>query len=325
MSKKHIIVVRQLGGIGDFIMISPVFRALKAKYPKHQLRLVTSKRFEDGVLLKLADRNPYIDVIHDIDPTEWSTPDTAKWQRFKVERDIREHPLLAKAAQIIDLNTACMQHECRGIENITLSRTQIWCEAAGVEVGNPFPIHNLSSAEKHRAKTHFDERGWHDRPVVGFAPSSRAHSRSLNRTVATEIAWKLHDAGLRPVLVHTPFTLEGLDSVNEDVLTTFALIHAMDGFVSVDSAPLHMAGAMRVPLVGLFGPTDPRFRMEAYYGSALNAKNTVPCAPCWYDLPCTRPGHPVRQYSCMGQIQPSIVVEEIQRLMREKRVLLGVK
>ncbi len=45
---------------------------------------------------------------------------------------------------------------------------------------------------------------------------------------------------------------------NEPISTVAAVIDRLDFFVSNDTGPLHIAGALSPPLLGLFGPTDPK-------------------------------------------------------------------
>jgi ADP-heptose:LPS heptosyltransferase len=46
--------------------------------------------------------------------------------------------------------------------------------------------------------------------------------------------------------------------VNEPIRTVAAVIDNVDFFLSNDTGPLHIAGALRPPVLGLFGPTDPK-------------------------------------------------------------------
>jgi heptosyltransferase-2 len=52
-------------------------------------------------------------------------------------------------------------------------------------------------------------------------------------------------------------------------------------FISNDSGPMHMANALRVPVVGIFGPTDPEVTGPFEQPSRF-VKKEVPCWPCAY-------------------------------------------
>jgi heptosyltransferase-2 len=51
-------------------------------------------------------------------------------------------------------------------------------------------------------------------------------------------------------------------------------------FVSNDSAIMHLAGALGVPVVAIFGPTDP-LRLHPWEGPHRIVRRTLPCMPCF--------------------------------------------
>jgi heptosyltransferase-2 len=54
---------------------------------------------------------------------------------------------------------------------------------------------------------------------------------------------------------------------------------AADLVVSTDSGPRHIAAALDVPTISLFGPTDPRWS-DNYHPEAVMLQEPVPCGPC---------------------------------------------
>jgi heptosyltransferase-2 len=59
-----------------------------------------------------------------------------------------------------------------------------------------------------------------------------------------------------------------------------ALLAELDALVSADSGPAHLAAAVGVPVVTLFGPTDPR--RTAPLGPGQQALwHQPPCGPCF--------------------------------------------
>ncbi len=59
------------------------------------------------------------------------------------------------------------------------------------------------------------------------------------------------------------------------------VIRAAAVFVTNDSGPMHLANALRVPVVALFGPTDPAFTAP-YHDPRTILKKDVVCWPCLY-------------------------------------------
>ena len=77
--------------------------------------------------------------------------------------------------------------------------------------------------------------------------------------------------------------------------------------VTNDSGPLHMANALGVPTVALFGPTDPTVTGPFQQPSIL-IKKDVPCWPCSYrECPF--------DHRCMMNIFPEEVLEACERLL----------
>ena len=87
-----------------------------------------------------------------------------------------------------------------------------------------------------------------------------------------------------------------------------ALISLADLFVTNDSGPMHLANFLGIPVVALFGPTDPARTGPIRQPSEVIHKG-APCWPCWY-----------RQcpfdHRCMMTITPGEVFESCQKLLR---------
>ena len=86
-----------------------------------------------------------------------------------------------------------------------------------------------------------------------------------------------------------------------------ALLAEFAAMVAPDSGPAHVAAAVGVPVVTLFGPTDPRLTAPAGAGQAVLWRKP-PCAPCF------RPVCPI-DHRCLR----AITVEEVLAAVRERR------
>ena len=54
-----------------------------------------------------------------------------------------------------------------------------------------------------------------------------------------------------------------------------------DVFVTADSGPMHIATALRTPVVAIFGPTDPTIYKPFQAERAIVVRHVVPCQPCY--------------------------------------------
>jgi heptosyltransferase-2 len=72
-------------------------------------------------------------------------------------------------------------------------------------------------------------------------------------------------------------------------------------FVTNDTGPMHIADALGVPVVAIFGPTDPKASGPSRRSSVV-LKTAVPCWPCTYRS-CPY------DHRCMNGIGPEEVFE----------------
>ncbi len=116
------------------------------------------------------------------------------------------------------------------------------------------------------------------------------------RELATEIASRMKNS---PAI-----------SFSTDIPQLIALIKRAKLLVGGDSAPLHLAVACRIPVVGIYGPSDPD-RNGPYNPADIVIRRKVPCAPC-YKRDC--PAEP-----CLGAITPQEVFKGVNQRLKGLR------
>jgi len=82
-----------------------------------------------------------------------------------------------------------------------------------------------------------------------------------------------------------------------------ALLSKCSLFLTNDSGPMHLAAALKIPLVALFGSTDP-FVTGPYRHGTVIRKDNIPCAPCFRRI-C-----PI-DFKCMKRIEVNEVYQAI--------------
>jgi ADP-heptose:LPS heptosyltransferase len=71
------------------------------------------------------------------------------------------------------------------------------------------------------------------------------------------------------------------ENLNTSFRRSCAVIATADAFVGNDSALLHVAGALEVPAVGLYGPFPWELRTK-YAPKTFSLSGKGPCAPCFH-------------------------------------------
>ncbi len=174
-------------------------------------------------------------------------------------------------------------------------------------------------------------------PLVCIAPgSNRTTKRWLPRGFA-EVAARIAERGLRPILVGAPGEVElcrevsRLSRVNAEVLAgrigipeLVALVARSRALVANDSGPSHIGSALKVPVVSIFGPTAASAGYAAFGVSSRIVENQdLACRPCSTRGPKSCPeGH----FRCMGDIEANDVTAVLDELIGEptpRRIEVG--
>lgn len=97
------------------------------------------------------------------------------------------------------------------------------------------------------------------------------------------------------------------------------LISYLDVMISMDSANMHLASLVKVPVVSIWGATHPSL---GFYGFNQDINNAVQvdldCRPCsvYGNVPCPYEGE--RHYKCLKQISSQMVLDKVEKVLENK-------
>ena len=92
-----------------------------------------------------------------------------------------------------------------------------------------------------------------------------------------------------------------------------AIIEKCDLFVSNDTGLMHIAAALNVPTIGIFGPTDPRKNSPRGKNTTFIWKN-FPCSPCYN----TEKAIKCKEAKCLNSISVEEVLVRIKKILKRK-------
>lgn len=300
--------------------MSCVYRGLHEKYPNHTIQLLCGRVYLGGALIDIAEHNPFIDEIHTFEPYDATTAETRHvWAKHFANCPPLEDELIWQKADIkIDLNCACVEYEWRAMfepTGIQKPRYQIWCERAEIIPSTYAPVYKIRPDEQAIADAFIREANLENAKLVGVGVSACDNKRAVGIGKLQKVCEMLKQAGCIPITIDPTFRFDDGTPyvIGKRVSQLMPIIARLKAMVTVDSGLLHMAGAVGTPIIGLFGPTDYKMRMGMYKGAAINSRNLMPCAPCWYKYPCLKSGSMNDQFKCLNKLRPEIIVEETLR------------
>ena len=310
-------VVIGLNWVGDNILALPTYRALHARF-KHEGGIVVAA--PENVATLLASSGVCRKVI------SWNgrTRDrVAALKRGRFRRAVIL-PNSFRAAAITyaagigerwgystDLRSVLLTHvvprlKDRGHQLDDYARLLAAINAP--RVVDEIPSIRLPVAVSERARRRLRARGIRvDRPLFGIhAGGLYGRAKHWGDTSYGEVAERLRGEGYGVVLLTSPSEREqaerisdscnGLPMIGEsgDVLELAASISHCSIVITNDSGPLHLAAALAVPSVSIFGPTDPQ--RTVIPGASRVVRASTPCQPC-YAREC-----PLMHHRCMREI-----------------------
>jgi len=93
------------------------------------------------------------------------------------------------------------------------------------------------------------------------------------------------------------------------IMQLAALIKRCHVYLSPDSAPLHLAASMQVPIIAFFGPTDPKRHMPPADQKVILNK-PMKCSPCYSGV-CK-----IKTHACMNEISPEEVARKVMQFIK---------
>ncbi len=107
----------------------------------------------------------------------------------------------------------------------------------------------------------------------------------------------------------------------KSIMDSIAVMQRMSLFVSNDSALMHIAGALDLPTIAIFGPTNETY-VHPWKTRYEIVHTGIECRPCFYYSPkpltCYR--SPEEHFLCMRNIEMDMVYEGVQKLLSVQNV-----
>jgi ADP-heptose:LPS heptosyltransferase len=113
-------------------------------------------------------------------------------------------------------------------------------------------------------------------------------------------------------IAQTEGQIAAVDNLTEESLGSIAsVIQHADLFVGIDSGFMHMASSFDLPVVALFGPTDPFYVGPQNKRSIVVRKESMECVPCYLQN--------CEHKNCMVNLSVDTVFKACEKLMNREK------
>ncbi len=308
------ILIRVNNWIGDVVMISPAMRAIRKRFPRAEITLLA----KTGVLEAL-EGSPYFDRMIEYDREDEHAGLLGRGRLILRLRGIRfdlailfqkafEAAAFARAAGIpirigfrSDHRGWLLSHSL-DVPSGRHHVEQFLCiaESLGCDISDRRLSFHLDQKSRDAAWSFLVRTGVASSPLrVAFHPGASKPPRGWHPERLAEVAKSLvRSRGARPLLLGSERDLSTLEAMarlvgaaavlpprRQSLREMAAVLERCHLLVCNDSGPMHVAAALRIPVVAVFGPGHPE-RTSPYADPTLYRVVTAgyPCSPCRQDF-----------------------------------------
>ncbi len=325
------ILIYRISSIGDILLTTPVVRCLRKALPDAQIHFITRRKYKD-----LLDDHPDLDKLWLVEHSPLEIADDLKREHYDLMIDL--HRNIRSIRLWLKLRVKRRTFPKLNIRKWLLTSMRI----------NVLPDVHITD-RYFRAVQHLGVRN-DGNGLSFFLPDT---DESLNSRLPAEpyvvlalggtFKTKRYPADLCSMFIELspyPIVLLGGETELNDAREMAALspqktinlcaelslkqsaqvINQAAVVVANDTGMMHLASALKKPLVSIWGSTIPAFGMYPCFPSSMNdlsvivENNNLKCRPCsklGFDQ-CPK-GH----FRCMRDIQPEIIIQACVKLMNK--------
>ncbi len=335
------LLVRSTNWIGDAVMTTPAVRAIRESFPRAEISLLAKPW-----VAPVFAHSPHVDriVVYDANGRHRGISGTLRLARDLRRHRFQAAILLQNAIEAAlltwmagipvrvgfdtDGRRLLLTHPVHRTRQVkTIHQTGYYLAmlaGAGLRTGRPELFLRLGHDDRRRAARRLS--GWGvtaRRKLIGINPSATfGPTKQWFPERFAALADRLqaaHDAvivlfggpgdrvlgnRIAGAMTRPPVDLCGRTDLGE----AMALIAACDLFVTNDSGLMHVAAALDVPLIAIFGSTNPA-TTGPFSARSRVVKSTVDCAPC------LQPRCPLGHMNCMRDITVDTVFAAAEEML----------
>lgn len=326
------ILILKPSALGDIVHALPLLASLRKSFPSRFIAWGVKEKFSE-----LLEKNPYLDeVIVWKERGFWKFVREIKKRRFDIVLDLqglfrtglvaylskapqrwgfskeesKEHQFMFLNIRIPTKSTHIVEKYLDFAEHLQADRIIEFLipekESAREYIGQYLQRINILPNDKLIAL--IQSTGWENKTwkPERFAQLGRLLSLKENRKVI--VIWGLGESEKQKAQAINRMAANKLLIAPQTTISQLvSLLKRCSMAIGGDTGPLHLAAALGLPVVGLYGPTPPS-RNEPYTEKKEIIYQNLPCSPCWKRT-CKK-----KTNECIDSIQVEELMQKIGNL-----------
>lgn len=337
------ILITRLSSFGDVAMLVPAVYSIAARYPQERFVVLTRKAFAPlfeslgfNVAVRAFDPSKHGDVLgllrltnslsmsgyshvadmHDV----LRTKIIRRFLRLggkkvaHIDKGRAEKNAMIESKKVYPALRSMVDRYMEVFEKIGYPAEMSYSNFFEFKERSLYPIRNVVPEEKYGK--------W-----IGIAPLAKHKEKAypldkMQNVIRQLVENKNYTVFLFGLDDETRVLFRQLTDKNDNLIdvsgklnleSEMLLISYLDVMLSMDSANMHLASLVEVPVVSIWGATHPSL---GFYGFKQNPDNAIgidiECRPCsvFGDVPCKR-----GDYACLTRIEESRIIDKIESIL----------
>lgn len=317
------ILIIRLSSMGDILLATPLIRSIKNQNPAVEIDFVVKDEF-----IEVIKNNPHLTNIFrysKLSSEKQELINSLKSRNYETVIDLQNN---RRSSEVTSrLHTKTFRFKKNHFKKFLLVNFKInllenfpqipirYAEAAGIELDDE----GLEIFTDDVADTNLKL----NEKYIGLCPGAKHFTKRWPKEYFIELGKNLESNGFKVVLLGGKDERETLNEMagefkepinlcNDSILKTAADMKMCSLIYTNDSGAMHLACAVKVPVIAFFGSTVREFGFFPYKSKNIVLEiNSLPCRPCTH---IGRKTCPLTHFKCMRDISPEIAFTSLKRL-----------
>lgn len=329
------ILIIRLSSLGDIILTTPILRKLRQHYRTDTIHFLTKPQFAP-----ILDNNPNIDRTITYDKAKQTILSLAKTIR-KTDYDLiidLQKKLNTAIIKLFNLKSSRLTYKKKHFRRWLLTEPKLSKYSAPIKSTvdlYAFVLEQLNlKLESNQTELFLASqsskimtgKAAKDTKKIILAPGAKHFTKRYPPQYFSELITLLKgEFEADVILVGSTNEVEISQQINQgcehqlidltgktDLQELFGIIQQADLFISGDTGPMHIAAALKIPQIAIFGSTHPKLGFAPLNEKALIIQKDIECRPCSLH---GRENCPQKHFRCMRDLKPAEIFSQIKKII----------